>query len=221
MSIKALFTRSVFVCVNVKVCLHLPSPSKFIIDRPFDGQNGFCTHFARQMVRLHSHNVNMTDTVNLTDTVSVDRPLNVVLIKCSSLTQMQKLWLIHPDGKRMPKRRLYLCLKKYNFLFTLSTDTFAQCKCNLACERTFKGCLHVPSRSPSPSKYNIVPEVMVRLTDSMGSVPILSVKRSISIDTMINFDGDGDRDGTCKQAFRQHKNHSIKLRHTHANSKLR
>ena len=37
----------------------------------------------------------------------------------------------------------------------------------------------------------------------MGPVPILSVKRSVSIDTMINFgsDGDGDSDGTCKQAL--------------------
>ena len=38
----------------------------------------------------------------------------------------------------------------------------------------------------------------------MSSVPILSVKRSVSIDTMINFDGDGDEhgdgDGTCKHA---------------------
>ena len=33
----------------------------------------------------------------------------------------------------------------------------------------------------------------------MGTEPILPVKRSISIDTMLNFDGDGD--GTCKQAF--------------------
>ena len=38
----------------------------------------------------------------------------------------------------------------------------------------------------------------------MGTEPILSVKRSVSIDTMINFDSDGDGhgdgDGTCKQA---------------------
>ena len=34
----------------------------------------------------------------------------------------------------------------------------------------------------------------------MGSVPNLSVKWSVSIDTMINFDGDGD--GTCKQALK-------------------
>ena len=35
----------------------------------------------------------------------------------------------------------------------------------------------------------------------MGSVPILSVKRSVSIGTMINFDGHGGGDGTCKQAL--------------------
>ena len=61
----------------------------------------------------------------------------------------------------------------------------------------FQVCLHVPSQSPSLSKYNIVSMEMNRLTDR-----ILSVKRSVTIDTMINFDGDGDRhgdgDGTCK-----------------------
>ena len=45
-----------------------------------------------------------------------------------------------------------------------------------------------------------------RLTDIMGSVPILSVKRSINIDRMINFDGDGDGhgdgDGTCKKTLK-------------------
>ena len=43
--------------------------------------------------------------------------------------------------------------------------------------------------------------VTVRLMGSMGTEPILSIKRSVSIDTMINFDGDADGDGTCKQAF--------------------
>ena len=42
---------------------------------------------------------------------------------------------------------------------------------------------------------------MVRLMDRMGSVPILSVKRTVSIGTMLYFDGDRDGDGTCKQAF--------------------
>ena len=47
--------------------------------------------------------------------------------------------------------------------------------------------------------------VTVSLIVRMGSEPILSIKWSISIDTMINFDGDGDGhgygDGTCKQTF--------------------
>ena len=47
--------------------------------------------------------------------------------------------------------------------------------------------------------------VMVHVTGRMGAEPILSIKRSISIDTMINFDSDGDGhgdvDGMCKQAF--------------------
>ena len=48
-----------------------------------------------------------------------------------------------------------------------------------------------------------------RLTGRIGSVPILSIKCSVSIDTMINLDGDGDRDrdrhgdggSKCKQAL--------------------
>ena len=52
-------------------------------------------------------------------------------------------------------------------------------------------------------KMGSVPIVMVRLTVKMGSVPILSVKQPISIDSMINFDrdGDGHGDGMCKMAF--------------------
>ena len=53
----------------------------------------------------------------------------------------------------------------------------------------------------------------VRLTDRMGTEPILSVKWTVSIDTMINFDceGDdhGDGDGTCKQALRSAQNCSL------------
>ena len=68
---------------------------------------------------------------------------------------------------------------------------------------TIKACLHVPSLSPcpspSPSKFNIVPMVTVRFTGRMGTESILSVKQSVSIDTMINFDGNGV--GTCKQAL--------------------
>ena len=45
----------------------------------------------------------------------------------------------------------------------------------------------------------------------MGSVPILSVKQSVSIDTMINFDADGAEhgDGPCKQALIFCNNRSI------------
>ena len=38
--------------------------------------------------------------------------------------------------------------------------------------------------------------VAVHFMDRMGSAAILSVKRSLSIGTMIQFDGDGDGDGT-------------------------
>ena len=64
-------------------------------------------------------------------------------------------------------------------------------------------CLHVPA--PSPSQFIIVSMEMDHLTDRMDSVPILSVKWTVSTGTMINFDGDGDGhrdgDGTCKQAL--------------------
>ena len=38
------------------------------------------------------------------------------------------------------------------------------------------------------------------LVDRLGSEPIMSVKWSVSIGTVINFDG--DTDGTCKQTLR-------------------
>ena len=65
-----------------------------------------------------------------------------------------------------------------------------------------QACLHVPSPCPSPSlsKYSITPMVTVHLMGRMGTEPILFIKWSVSIDTMINFDSDGD--GTCNQAFR-------------------
>ena len=58
--------------------------------------------------------------------------------------------------------------------------------------------------SPSPSKFNIVPMETDRLTDRLGSERILSVKRTITIHTMLNFDGDldGHGDGICKQTLR-------------------
>ena len=50
---------------------------------------------------------------------------------------------------------------------------------------------------------------MVHLTVRMGSKPILYIKWSISIDTMVSFyghgDGHGDGDGTCKQALTERK----------------
>ena len=41
------------------------------------------------------------------------------------------------------------------------------------------------------------------VTDRLSSIPILSIKQSVSIDTMVNFFGnsDGHWDGTCKQAL--------------------
>ena len=41
------------------------------------------------------------------------------------------------------------------------------------------------------------------LMGRMGTEPILSVKWSVSIGIMVNFDGDGDGygDGTCKQTL--------------------
>ena len=51
----------------------------------------------------------------------------------------------------------------------------------------------------------IVYTLMVRSAVRMGSEPILFIKQSVSIDTMLNFDGDSDGDGygdgTCKQAL--------------------
>ena len=64
--------------------------------------------------------------------------------------------------------------------------------------------------------------------DRMGSEPNLSVKRSVSIGTMLNFDGDGhgDGDGTCKQAFNQKcsflitRMHSSRMRTVRYSSRL-
>ena len=53
------------------------------------------------------------------------------------------------------------------------------------------------------------------LTDRIGSVLILSVEWSVSIDTMINFDSDGDRDDddTCKRTFKGINAPSVKRQH--------
>ena len=52
---------------------------------------------------------------------------------------------------------------------------------------------------------NIVSMETDRFMEGMGSVPILPFKRSVSISTMLKFDGDGDgdgdRDGTCKRTL--------------------
>ena len=57
--------------MSVKVCLHSRSVYTYLVRLRLR----VCTHSARQMVRLHSHNVNLTDTVMETDTISVNRPL--------------------------------------------------------------------------------------------------------------------------------------------------
>ena len=53
--------------------------------------------------------------------------------------------------------------------------------------------------------YIVMYMMAVHLTMGMGSEPILSIKRPVSIDTIINIDGDGDgygyREGACKQAL--------------------
>ena len=52
--------------------------------------------------------------------------------------------------------------------------------------------------------------VTVCLTGRMGTEPVLPIKRSVSIGTMINFEGDGhahgDGYGTCKKALREEQN---------------
>ena len=80
-----------------------------------------------------------------------------------------------------------------------SHDRFNRC---LGPVYTYCLCLHVRHHL---CQIYIMYIVTVRLTVRMGSVPILSTKRSVSIDTMVNFDGDGDGhgdgDGKCKQAL--------------------
>ena len=62
---------------------------------------------------------------------------------------------------------------------------------------TYRLRLHVRHRQ------SIMPMLTVRLMNRMDTEHILSIKQSVSIDTMINFDSDGDGhgdgDGTCKQ----------------------
>ena len=49
--------------------------------------------------------------------------------------------------------------------------------------------------------FNIMSMATDHLMDRMGSTPTLCFKRSITISTMINFNGEGHRDGTCEQNF--------------------
>ena len=57
-------------------------------------------------------------------------------------------------------------------------------------------------------RFIIVPMVTDSLTGKMGIRPILPVRLSVTIATMLNFDGhcdgDGDGVGMCKQALTQH-----------------
>ena len=86
---------------------------------------------------------------------------------------------------------------------------------------TLNACLHIPTPSslpsPSPSNFTIAPMVTGRLTGRMGLVPILPVGRPITISTLLNFDGDGDRIGDgvgmCKQAFNQKRFNIVQKRH--------
>ena len=51
------------------------------------------------------------------------------------------------------------------------------------------------TRGPFTRTVSVTFTVKFTMTDKMGSEPILSVKQSVTIDTMINFDGDGDGRG--------------------------
>ena len=48
----------------------------------------------------------------------------------------------------------------------------------------------------------IMPVVTDRLMDRIALKPILAIKWSVTIGIVMNFDGDGDGEGTCKQTFR-------------------
>ena len=54
-----------------------------------------------------------------------------------------------------------------------------------------------------------------RLTEGMGFEPNLSVKQSVTIDTMLYFDGDEHGQdhgaGTCKQALRKTTTHVVNV----------
>ena len=67
------------------------------------------------------------------------------------------------------------------------------------CVETFKG----PFTRTVSVPISVTVTVNFTLTEKMGSEPNVSVKRSVSIGTMLNFDGDtdGHGDGMCKQTL--------------------
>ena len=67
-----------------------------------------------------------------------------------------------------------------------------------------RACLHVPSPcpSPSPSEFITVPMETDRLTGRMGTEPILPVNLTNGLSPLTQCKFYGDRDSTCKQAFR-------------------
>ena len=64
-----------------------------------------------------------------------------------------------------------------------------------------KPCVHVPSTSP----FFVSGTFDLFLMDRMGVQPIFSFQVALTIDTMLNFDGDFDGQGdvTCKQTLNQ------------------
>ena len=67
----------------------------------------------------------------------------------------------------------------------------------------FDACLYLPMPSLCPSLSRLIIVLMRSgtLTGRMAAEPILPVKQSITIGTMINLDGDDDGVGRCKQTF--------------------
>ena len=72
--------------------------------------------------------------------------------------------------------------------------------CKRTCTR--KRNVHFDASVNEALKFTTVWMVMDHLMDRLGSEPILSIKQSVSISTMVNFDGDGhgNGDGMCKRA---------------------
>ena len=66
--------------------------------------------------------------------------------------------------------------------------------------RSIRTSSHAVSAVPSTFKFNSDP-VPITVKFTLCSTRILSVRRSVSIGTIIKLDGDGDGVGTCKQAL--------------------